>query len=60
LLTFNLGVELGQLCVVGFAYLVHRTLGRVPTFELTRVPAVYALGAVAAYWSIDRIMGIVA
>jgi hydrogenase/urease accessory protein HupE len=59
LLTFNLGVELGQLCVVGFAYLVHRTLGRMPTFQLARAPAVYAIGAVAAYWSIDRVVSIV-
>ncbi|HVF16539.1 MAG TPA: HupE/UreJ family protein [Steroidobacteraceae bacterium] len=60
LLTFNVGVELGQLCVVAFAYLVHRGFARMPAFALARVPAIYAIGAVAAYWSIDRIVSIVA
>jgi hydrogenase/urease accessory protein HupE len=58
LLTFNVGVELGQLCVVGIAYAIHRSFARLPA--LARVPAVYAIGTVAAYWSIDRILTIVA
>ena len=60
LLTFNVGVELGQLLVVGVAWLVWRTLARWPRFAVARAPALYAIGSVAAYWSIERIVGILA
>lgn len=60
LLTFNIGVELGQLLVVGLAYLLYLALARSPRFALTRAPALYAIGSVAAYWSISRIVGILA
>lgn len=59
LLTFNVGVELGQLCTVLLTYGVvslpisQRLLGR------ARKPALYAIGAVAAYWSWLRIAAIV-
>jgi hydrogenase/urease accessory protein HupE len=59
LLTFNVGVELGQLLVVGAAYLVFRAVARWPTFILARRPALYAIGSIAAYWSFDRIVGFV-
>jgi len=58
LLTFNVGVELGQLLVVGLAFLVYRALARTPRFALARAPALYAIGGVAAYWSITRIVNI--
>src|SRR5262249_21108569 len=60
LLCFNVGVELGQLFVVGVAFgIVHlpfaqRYLGR------ARRPALYAIGALAAYWSWLRIAAIIA
>ena len=54
LLTFNLGVEAGQLLVVGAAFLLVRTASRWPTIRLTRRPALYAIGSVAAYWTIAR------
>jgi len=60
LLTFNAGVELGQLLVVGLAYLLYRALTRWARFETMRAPALYAIGAVAAYWSLSRIIGILA
>ena len=60
LLTFNVGVELGQLFVVGLAWLLYRALTRSPRFAVARGPALYAIGAVAAYWSIGRIAGILA
>jgi hypothetical protein len=60
LLTFNAGVEVGQLLVVGVAWLVWRTLARWPRFAVARAPALYAIGSVAAYWSIGRIVGILA
>jgi len=60
LLTFNVGVELGQLLVVGLAYVVYRALATQPKFAAARTPALYAIGAVAAYWSIGRIVSILA
>jgi len=60
LLTFNAGVEVGQLLVVSVAWLVWRTLARWPRFAVARAPALYAIGSVAAYWSIGRIVGILA
>lgn len=60
LLTFNVGVELGQLFVVLVAFALYRSLAHWPKFVVARAPALYAIGAVAAYWSIDRIASIVA
>lgn len=60
LLTFNIGVELGQLLVVGLAYVVCRVLAGKPFVALARRPALYAIGSVAAYWSIGRIVSILA
>jgi hydrogenase/urease accessory protein HupE len=58
LLTFNVGVEVGQLLVVGIAYLIYRTLAAWPKLAVARAPALYAIGSVAAYWSIGRLVGI--
>lgn len=58
LLTFNVGVELGQLFVVGLAYFVYRAFAAWPRFAAARTPALYAIGSVAAYWSIGRIVSI--
>lgn len=60
LATFNIGVELGQLFVVAVAFVVYRLLARTPTLALARAPALYAIGSVAAYWSIGRIVAILA
>jgi hydrogenase/urease accessory protein HupE len=60
LLTFNLGVELGQLLVVAAAYLLYRALASRPALSFARTPALYAIGAVAAFWSIGRIVGVLA
>jgi hydrogenase/urease accessory protein HupE len=62
LLTFNVGVELGQLFVVLIAYAAYRLLSRRPTTELAqrvRIPALYAIGGLAAYWSIERVAAII-
>jgi hydrogenase/urease accessory protein HupE len=59
LLTFNVGVELGQLLVVALSYAGYRALVGWPKFALARTPALYAIGGMAAYWSIDRIVSIV-
>ena len=60
LLTFNVGVELGQLLVVAIAYVAYRALALHPKFIAARKPALYAIGSVAAYWSIGRIVSILA
>ena len=60
LVTFNVGVELGQLFVVGVAYAGYRMLAHVPRAALARAPALYVIGGIAAYWSIDRVMGMLA
>jgi len=60
LLTFNVGVELGQLLVVTLAFLLYRAVAAWPRVALARAPALYAIGAVAAYWSIDRVVGLLA
>jgi hydrogenase/urease accessory protein HupE len=60
LLTFNVGVELGQLLVVAIAYVLYRAFAARPKFVAVRTPALYAIGGIAAYWSIGRIVSIVA
>ncbi|WP_230979419.1 HupE/UreJ family protein [Steroidobacter gossypii] len=60
LLTFNLGVELGQLLVVIGCYCVYRLFASQPRFIAARTPALYAIGGVAAYWSIGRVVSILA
>lgn len=58
LLTFNVGVELGQLLVVAVAYVVYRVLALHPKAIAARKPALYAIGSIAAYWSVGRIVAI--
>jgi hypothetical protein len=58
LLTFNVGVELGQLMTVLVAYLVVSLPVPAPVLARARVPALYAVGAVAAYWSWLRVAAI--
>ena len=62
LLTFNVGVELGQLLTVAAAGLLFLLLRRLPVATLapSRTVALYGIGALAAYWSIERIASILA
>jgi hydrogenase/urease accessory protein HupE len=55
LLTFNVGVELGQLAVIGVAWLAWSALRRFDWPALARKPALYAFGTIAAYWTWARI-----
>ena len=59
-MTFNVGVELGQLLVVSVAYAIYRPLYGWTRFAVARTAALYAIGSVAAYWSIGRIVAILA
>lgn len=60
LLWFNLGIELGQLAVVVLAVLVvrglHRPLG--PRLAALRPVAAYALGGLAAWWLVARVLAL--
>jgi hypothetical protein len=62
LLFFNVGVELGQLlfiaAVFGFAWVVRRSAVRVPAFWPRAVA--YGVGSVAAFWVIERTIGVFA
>jgi hypothetical protein len=58
LLTFNVGVELGQLFTVLVAYVFVRVPFSRPWLGPARRPALYAIGVIAAYWSFVRIAAI--
>ena len=58
LLTFNVGVEIGQLLTVTSAWLLWRVASRWPQTLLARTPLLYVIGSLAAYWSWLRIMAI--
>lgn len=59
LLTFNVGVELGQLMTVALAWAVHRALRGVPAMAKAREALLYGIGSMAAYWSLTRVLAIV-
>ena len=55
LVSFNLGVELGQLLVVFPAWLGLRWLGRFSGARRLEVGLVYAIGSLAVYWTMERV-----
>jgi hydrogenase/urease accessory protein HupE len=58
LLTFNLGVEAGQLAVVGLAFVVVAWWRRNPATYRRRVvhPASLAIALTGAYWTVQRLL----
>ncbi len=58
LLTFNVGVEIGQLMAVISAWLLTLALSRWQWFNASRKPALYAIGTIAAFWSWSRVTAI--
>lgn len=60
LLTFNVGVEAGQLAIVAAGWLTWRAVSRLPSLAPARGVALYAIGAVAASWSFARIAAVFA
>jgi hydrogenase/urease accessory protein HupE len=58
LAAFNVGVEVGQLGVVGACLLLGVVIRRVAAFELLRDVrlAAYPIGLVAAFWTIERVV----
>ncbi len=57
LLFFNLGVETGQLMFIATALLVWAALKRMSWPQWAWRLPVYAIGSLAAFWTIDRIAG---
>lgn len=59
LLTFNLGVEVGQLCFVTVILIAIAVGRRVPVNvpQPARLIPPYAIGSVAAFWMIERVLG---
>jgi hypothetical protein len=55
LVTFNLGVELGQLFAVAVVWALWLLVCKLPAAQKARVPLLYGIGGVAAYWSWLRI-----
>jgi hydrogenase/urease accessory protein HupE len=55
LLTFNIGVEIGQLLTVAAAWALWRVAARWPALGRARTVLLYAIGSVAAYWSWLRV-----
>lgn len=55
LVTFNVGVEIGQLMTLGVAWLVWRATSRWPASRRMRTAVLYAIGTLAAYWSWSRL-----
>ncbi len=58
LLTFNVGVEIGQLAVVSAAWALWRLTARWPALERVRTAIIYGIGSIAAYWSWLRAVAI--
>jgi hypothetical protein len=58
LVTFNLGVEVGQVFVVGLAYVLARQFGKLPIIVAGRTPVLYAIGGTSAFWTIGRVIRI--
>jgi hydrogenase/urease accessory protein HupE len=58
LLTFNVGVEIGQLMAVGSAWALWRLASRSPLLTLARSPALYAIGTMASFWVWTRVAAI--
>jgi hydrogenase/urease accessory protein HupE len=60
LLTFNVGVEIGQLFTVGAAWCLWLVAARWPRLAGLRTATLYGIGSVAAYWSWLRVAAIFA
>jgi hypothetical protein len=59
LLSFNIGVEAGQLLAVGAAWLLVLLTKNMLWAQRLRVPALYTIGAFAMYWMIERTTAII-
>ena len=60
LLTFNVGVEIGQLMTVAACWALWRAVSRWPSVALARTAALYGIGTVASFWAWSRVVAIFA
>jgi len=60
LLTFNVGVEIGQLMTVGVCWCLWRVSARWPAAQRARMVLLYGIGGMAAYWSWLRVAAVLA
>ena len=60
LLTFNVGVELGQLMTIAAAWLAYRLVRRWSFAMPMQRLALYVIGSAAGYWSLTRIAAMLA
>lgn len=60
LLFFNIGVELGQLAFVAMLILLAHLAGREKMFRAKALPVAFAsaIGVLAAFWAVERVMAI--
>jgi len=58
LMSFNVGVEIGQLLTVALAWAVWRALAAWPKAAKLRTAALYGIGTMAAWWSWLRIAAV--
>ena len=59
LLTFNVGVEIGQLMTVALAWTIWWAASRWPLLARLRTAILYGIGSIAASWSLMRIVAMV-
>jgi hypothetical protein len=59
LLTFNVGVEIGQLMFIVAVLAVRALVTRLVVLPAALVPriAAYGIGSLAAFWTVERIAG---
>jgi len=60
LLTFNLGVEAGQLLVIALAWALVLATRRFKGTAMVRKTALYAIGSVSVFWTFSRLLAIAA
>lgn len=60
LLSFNIGVEIGQLCFIAVLLIAAQLAKRIITIPRGAVvAAAYGIGVIAAFWSIERLIAII-
>ena len=60
LLTFNVGVEVGQLMVVSAAWLAYRWMRGSALMPQARLASLYGIGTMAAFWTCERVVTMLA
>lgn len=58
LLSFNAGVEVGQIAVIASLYFVWRFLQRRGSSRAAKRTVAYAIGSLGAYWVIERVLAV--